>query len=178
LPTNAVNTAAGTYRPTSSRPAPVFPSPAPAGPASLPAPQGTATFASVFNGIDPNGTWNLYIHDFASGDVGSMTGGWTLNITTTGTTPAQSVGALKATVLASGAAGTLPMQLAAYLKSAESYLAIGSPTMKAAACQQLKLFKSAVAVAMRIDSVVLAQGPTWISQADAIRAAVPCVAPN
>jgi hypothetical protein len=40
---------------------------------------GTSTFASVFGGIEPNGTWSLYIYDDATGDFGSING-WTLGI--------------------------------------------------------------------------------------------------
>lgn len=58
-----------------------FPSPAPAGPYPIPP---SATFASVFNGTDPNGEWRL----FASDDTGSRRGfvrdGWELAITTSG----------------------------------------------------------------------------------------------
>lgn len=83
----------GTYRPTnytfSSEPAPAdsFPSPAPAAPYSNPAPTGAATFASVFNGLSPNGTWNLYVVDDAlgntpAGGTSSFSGGWSLDITT------------------------------------------------------------------------------------------------
>src|SRR5262249_28460160 len=43
-----------------------------------PAPTGAATFASTFGGIDPNGTWNLYVMDNVGGDSGSISGGWTL----------------------------------------------------------------------------------------------------
>lgn len=43
---------------------------------------GTSTLASVFNSLNPNGTWKLYIGDFASGDAGVLAGGWSLNVTT------------------------------------------------------------------------------------------------
>ena len=49
----------------------------PAGP--FPDPQ----LLSVFNGINPNGTWSLYVVDEAGVDIGSFAGGWELNITTT-----------------------------------------------------------------------------------------------
>ncbi len=72
----------GTYRPTNDPIPPndcapelsdAFPAPAPA------APYGDAL--SVFNGIDPNGTWNLYIVDDNGNDYGSIGGGWSLDFT-------------------------------------------------------------------------------------------------
>jgi subtilisin-like proprotein convertase family protein len=72
----------GTYKPTNIGTGDLFPAPAPAGPYQSPATAGTATFASVFNGLNPNGTWSLYVVDDASLDSGSMTGGWTINVTT------------------------------------------------------------------------------------------------
>ncbi|MCU0753496.1 MAG: CSLREA domain-containing protein [Xanthomonadales bacterium] len=35
----------------------------------------------AFNGVNPNGTWNLFVVDDASGDQGSISGGWTLRFT-------------------------------------------------------------------------------------------------
>jgi subtilisin-like proprotein convertase family protein len=70
----------GTYQPTrgienSSCIVPgSFPDPAPAGPYGSPS-------LSVFNGTNPNGTWQLYAMDDTLGDVGSITG-WSLNIST------------------------------------------------------------------------------------------------
>lgn len=64
----------GTYRPTNKSPSETFPSPAPSG-----APSGTGLW--VFNGVNPNGTWSLYVMDDASGDAGSIAGGWSLTIT-------------------------------------------------------------------------------------------------
>ena len=51
-----------------------FSSPAPAGPYSA--------LLSAFNGTSANGTWSLYVVDDADLEVGSITGGWSLNITT------------------------------------------------------------------------------------------------
>ena len=39
--------------------------------------------ADVFNGTNPNGVWNLYTVDDASGDTGSIGGGWSITVTTT-----------------------------------------------------------------------------------------------
>ena len=46
-------------------------------PAPAPAPSGATynTPLSVFNGANPNGTWNLYIRDDAAIDTGSISGG-------------------------------------------------------------------------------------------------------
>lgn len=37
---------------------------------------------NVFNGTDPNGTWQLYVTDDENGDFGTINGGWSINITT------------------------------------------------------------------------------------------------
>jgi uncharacterized repeat protein (TIGR01451 family) len=70
---NASQISTGTYRPSSYGAAAKFPSPAPA------APHGAAL--GGLNGIDPNGTWALYVVDDSTGDQGSISS-WTLNITT------------------------------------------------------------------------------------------------
>src|ERR1051326_9268749 len=57
----------GTYKPTDFVTGDIFPSPAPAGP--------YGTTLSVFSGLDPNGTWSLYVFDDATGDSGSIQGG-------------------------------------------------------------------------------------------------------
>lgn len=70
----------GQYRPTNyGITADTFSAPAPAGPYGDSAPSGVATFASVFGGISPNGTWALYIVDDVAGDPGNLSGGWCLN---------------------------------------------------------------------------------------------------
>ncbi len=69
---------AGTYKPTNitdTSGSDVFPSPAPAAP--------YASALAVFNNINPNGTWSLYVRDDATSDVGAIASGWQLNITTT-----------------------------------------------------------------------------------------------
>lgn len=65
----------GTFSPTNSGAGDLFPAPAPIGPYSN-------TALSVFNGVNPNGTWSLYVVDDAGIDVGSIAGGWSLNFTT------------------------------------------------------------------------------------------------
>lgn len=46
-----------------------------------------ATLASAFNGDPAGGTWKLFVHDFGATDSGAISGGWSLNVTTTA--PAQ-----------------------------------------------------------------------------------------
>ena len=68
----------GTYLPTEVLSSGVFSSPAPA------APYGN-TLAPL--AATPNGTWSLYVQDFAAVDTGSISGGWSLRfITATSTT--------------------------------------------------------------------------------------------
>lgn len=62
-----------------------FPVPAIGPPYNEPAPAGSATFASVFNGLTAdqvNGTWSLFITDDTDGNGGTIARGWSLNITT------------------------------------------------------------------------------------------------
>ncbi len=61
----------GIFRPTDFAPADAFPAPAPGGPA--------ATSLSALNGIDPNGTWSLFVVDDLAGDAGAISGGWSLD---------------------------------------------------------------------------------------------------
>ena len=77
-----VTLVSGTFRPTNIGTGDLFPAPAPAAPYQSPATGGAATFASVFNGLNPNGTWSLYVVDDAGIDSGSISGGWSLSITT------------------------------------------------------------------------------------------------
>ena len=80
--------ASGTFKPTNESTAQdPFPAPAPAGPYGNPGGAtvgaGPNTFASQFNGTNPNGTWSLYIVDDtpnSGGETGSITG-WSLDIT-------------------------------------------------------------------------------------------------
>lgn len=82
FPLSPPEPASGAYRPTSGdSTADTFPAPAPAGPYSQPT---ASTFASVFNGADPNGVWSLYIADDTVGNPGNISSGWGLTITTTG----------------------------------------------------------------------------------------------
>jgi len=86
---------AGTYRPTNLG-AFEGTAPAPAGP--------YGSSLAIFNGTSPNGTWNLFAFDDASGDKGQM-GSWSLDITTNGPTLASfapATGAPGTTVVLTG----------------------------------------------------------------------------
>lgn len=73
----------GTYKPKDYvAVADIFPAPAPAPPYDSPA--NGATFASVFNGANPNGTWNLYAVSDRLTCPGFLRKGWSLTITTDG----------------------------------------------------------------------------------------------
>lgn len=73
LPDSAQITS-GVYRPTNYGSSDTIP---PSGPQSY-----SASLA-VFNYTNPNGNWSLFVVDDAGGDVGSISGGWTLEITVT-----------------------------------------------------------------------------------------------
>jgi hypothetical protein len=75
--------ATGTFRPTNHDiTEDVFPVPAPIGPYNNAPPFGSSGL-SIFNGLDPNGAWKLYIiEDAGDAVIGSITS-WTLNFTTT-----------------------------------------------------------------------------------------------
>ncbi len=73
--------ASGSFRPTNYGTGDVFPVPAPAAPYLSPATAGANTLASTFAGLNPNGTWSLYVVDDAGTDIGSFAGGWDLTIT-------------------------------------------------------------------------------------------------
>jgi len=86
LPDSALLTS-GTFKPTNyGSTGDLFPSPAPAQPYLSPAPAGTATFASVFNTTNPNGTWSLYVADDGTAFTGRIFSGWSLTITASGST--------------------------------------------------------------------------------------------
>jgi subtilisin-like proprotein convertase family protein len=76
----------GTYRPTNYVANDPFVAPAPAAPYLNPEPAGVASLAA-FNGLNPNGTWRLYVVDDAGADTGNVAGGWSLTFTTTSPPP-------------------------------------------------------------------------------------------
>jgi subtilisin-like proprotein convertase family protein len=72
---NAVAASGGTFRPSNASPGQSLPAPAPAGP--------YASTLAVVNGLSPNGTWQLFVNDDASGDQGSVAS-WDLQLTLSG----------------------------------------------------------------------------------------------
>ena len=77
VPASGVITGTVTYKPTNASVGTPDSFPAPA-----PAPSVNTTLAAAFTGSAPNGTWSLYTVDDTTGDVGSISGGWSLTITT------------------------------------------------------------------------------------------------
>lgn len=67
----------GAYKPTNIGTGDTFPAPAPV-------PSANTTLAAAFNGIDPNGTWSLYVIDDLGADMGVFGNGWSLTATTSG----------------------------------------------------------------------------------------------
>ncbi len=75
----------GSFRPTSFfSGTDVFPSPAPATPYLIAPSEGSSAFSDAFNSANPNGTWSLYVVDDALLNSGDISGGWGINITSTG----------------------------------------------------------------------------------------------
>jgi subtilisin-like proprotein convertase family protein len=74
---SAANLITGTFKPTNITAGDTFPAPAPAA-------SPNTTFASTFNGTDPNGTWSLYVVDDVALDMGGIGNGWSMTIATSG----------------------------------------------------------------------------------------------
>jgi subtilisin-like proprotein convertase family protein len=133
LPCADATLVSGTYQPNTCFPGDVFPAPAP------PNPYGS--LLSGFNGTDANGAWSLFVEDFASEDTGSISGGWSLDITA-GETPAQKIGDLQATVSGLELPKGLTTALNSSLQEALDALAVNDT---AGACDSLKAFLNQVA---------------------------------
>jgi subtilisin-like proprotein convertase family protein len=74
----------GVYKPTNYYPPDNFPAPGPGTSYADPGPANaaTATFSSIYGGTQSNGTWNLYVVDFAEGDAGQIAS-WCIRFTGT-----------------------------------------------------------------------------------------------
>lgn len=101
---NPLNLFPGTFKPTDFNDgvADSYGSPVPYG--------ALATTLSAFNGVSPNGAWNLYIVDDTTGDTGTLAGGWSLNVETTGSDYDEVVGTLVMPQGATTATITVPVK--------------------------------------------------------------------
>jgi uncharacterized repeat protein (TIGR01451 family) len=70
----AATPTSGTFKPTNYGTNVTISSPAPGGP--------YGSTLSAFNGLNPNGTWSLYVQDDATQRTGSIAQGWSINFTT------------------------------------------------------------------------------------------------
>ena len=111
---DATTISTGSYRPTNhSIATDTFAAGAPPAPYGNPGPgapdPATATLASVFNGTNPNGNWQLFVSDDTAGSNGGTIAGWCLEITTTAG-PALQLGAAVSRKT-HGSAGTFDIPL-------------------------------------------------------------------
>ena len=104
MPANPTTLTSGTYKPTNiGTNLDTFPSPAPI-PTGFPAGN---SLLSGFNGSNPNGTWNLYIVDDGTSGTGTLSGGWQVLVTTTGSPQTTFTNAASITINDRGATNPL-----------------------------------------------------------------------
>ncbi len=77
----------GVFRPADYWNGAFFPAPGPESAFAKAAPAGSATLDGTFVGTNPNGVWSLYVRDFGAGDTGTISGGWSIQVTTDSTDP-------------------------------------------------------------------------------------------
>lgn len=82
--------ASGTWKPTQVFTGDSFPAPGPGGDYCAPPRIGTCTLAGAFNGLAPNGAWQLYVRDFNPGNSGTL-GGWSIDLETDAVAPETTV---------------------------------------------------------------------------------------
>lgn len=112
---NAEPLTSGTYQPTNFALSDPFVSPAPSTSAN--------TALSTFNGIDPNGDWNLFIIDDTDGDAGSI-GNFSLTIQSA--PPTAAGGSLKGRVLTSGGRAVSGARVTAFDTNTQRYYSAAS----------------------------------------------------
>ena len=111
-----------------------FPAPAPSAPYGTPAPKGSATLGSTFDGTNPNGAWSLYAVTVGEGDgTGSIAGDWSIDFAVSSQTVSFSTTAPTSAVAgntyaaSASATSTLPVTYSIDSSSTPGACSVNSP---------------------------------------------------
>ncbi|HEY0426262.1 MAG TPA: proprotein convertase P-domain-containing protein, partial [Pyrinomonadaceae bacterium] len=104
LPDNS-QLVSGTFKPTDFEPGDAFPAPAPSGV--------SGTTLNAFYGSPPNGVWKLFVVDDNGSNLGSVAGGWSINLQTSTTACAFTVSPIAQAFPITGGSGSFAINMPA-----------------------------------------------------------------